>query len=88
LFDKRFSQRLAKNEDLSTIIEREIREAKKSKQLKLYAEKQSVEISFKPVIYSSRDKNHIKQFVMSKREREREREREIRQLIYTSSLNT
>jgi len=37
---------LAKNEDLSTITERAIREAKQSKQLKLFAEKQSVEISF------------------------------------------
>jgi len=46
LFDKIFSQRLAKNEDLSTITEREIREAKQSKQLKLFTEKQSVEISF------------------------------------------
>jgi len=46
LFDKRFSQRVAKNEDLSTIIERAIREAKKSKLLKLFAEKQSVEIWF------------------------------------------
>jgi len=46
LFVKRFSQRLAKNEDLSTITERAIGEAKQSKQLKLFAEKQSVEISF------------------------------------------
>jgi len=46
LFDKRFSQRLAKNEVLSTITEREIREAKQLKQLKLFAEKQSVEMSF------------------------------------------
>jgi len=46
LFDKRFSQRLAKNKDLSTITERAIRDAKKSKQLKLFAEKQPVEISF------------------------------------------
>jgi len=46
LFVKIFSQRLAKNKDLSTIIEKAIREAKKSKQLKLFAEKQLVEISF------------------------------------------
>jgi len=46
LFEKIFSQRLAKNEDLSTITKREIKEAKKSKLLKLFAEKQSVEISF------------------------------------------
>jgi len=69
LFEKRFLQRLAKNEDLSTITERAIREAKKSKLLKLFVEKQTVEISFSPVVYSSRDKNHIKQFVMSERER-------------------
>jgi len=36
---------LAKNEDLWRITERAIREAKKSKLLKLFAEKQSVEIS-------------------------------------------
>jgi len=46
LFDKIFSQRLAKNEDLSTITEKAIREAKKSKLLKLFVEKKSVEISF------------------------------------------
>jgi len=39
LFDKRFSQRLAKNEVLSTITERAIREIKQSKQLKLFAKK-------------------------------------------------
>jgi len=39
LFDKRFSQRLTKNEDLSKITERAIREAKQSEQLKLFAEK-------------------------------------------------
>jgi len=43
---KIFSQRLAKNEDLSTTTEGAIREAKQLKQLKLFAEKQSVEISF------------------------------------------
>jgi len=46
LFEKRFSQGLAKNEVLSTITEGAIREAKQSKQLKLFAEKQSVEILF------------------------------------------
>ena len=46
LFDKRFSQRLAKNEVLSTIIEGAIKKAKQSKQLKLFAEKQSIIISF------------------------------------------
>jgi len=46
LFDKRFSQTLAKNEVLSTVGEGVIREAKQSKQLKLFAEKQSVEITF------------------------------------------
>jgi len=46
LFDKRFSQRLAKDGVLSTITEGAIKEAKQSKQLKLLAEKQSVEISF------------------------------------------
>jgi len=46
LFDKRFSQRLAKNEVLSTITKREIMEVKQSKQLRLFEEKQSVEISF------------------------------------------
>jgi len=65
LFDKRFSQRLVKNEDLSTITERAIREAKQSKQLKLFAKKQSVEITFYPVVYSNRDKNQTKQFIMS-----------------------
>jgi len=39
LFDKIFSQRLAKNEVLSTITEEAIKEAKQSKQLKLFAEK-------------------------------------------------
>jgi len=72
-FEKIFSQRLAKNEDLSTITERTIKEVKQSKQLKLFAEKQSVEILFSPVVYSSRDKNQIKQIIMSERERERER---------------
>jgi len=37
LFDKRFTQRLDKNEVLSTITEEEIKEAKQSKQLKLFA---------------------------------------------------
>jgi len=46
LFDKRFLQKLAKNEVLSKIIEGAIREAKQSKQLNMFAEKQSVEISF------------------------------------------
>ena len=46
LFDKRFLQRLAKNKDLSTITERAIREAQKSKQLKLFGEKEFVEILF------------------------------------------
>jgi len=39
-------KRLAKNEDLSTITEGAIREAKQSKQLKLFGEKQSIEILF------------------------------------------
>ena len=65
MFDKRFSQRLVKNEDLSTITERAIREAKQSKQLKLFAKKQSVEITFYPVVYSNRDKNQTKQFIMT-----------------------
>jgi len=46
LFVKRFLQRLAKNKDLSTITERAIREAQKSKQLKLFGEKEFVEILF------------------------------------------
>lgn len=46
LFDKRFLQRLNKNEILSIITEGAIKETKQSKQLKLFAEKQSVEISF------------------------------------------
>jgi len=46
LFDKTFLQRLPKNEVLSTITERAIREAKQLNQLKLFAEKQSVVISF------------------------------------------
>jgi len=58
LFDKRFSQRLAKNEVLSTITEGAIREAKQSKQLQLFAEKLSIEISFKPVVYSE-DEGYI-----------------------------
>jgi len=41
---KDFRKKLAKNEVLSTIIEGAIREAKQSKQLKRFAEKQSVEI--------------------------------------------
>jgi len=43
LFDKIFSH---KNEVLSTITERVIKEAKQSKQLKLFVEKQFVEILF------------------------------------------
>jgi len=46
LFVKIFLQRLTKNEDLSTITERAIREAKQSKQLKLFVEKQLVQILF------------------------------------------
>jgi len=45
LFDKRFSQRLDRNEFLSTIEEEAIKEAKQSKQLKLFAENESVETS-------------------------------------------
>jgi len=55
LFDKIFSQRLDKNEVLSTIPERVIKEAKQTKQLKLFAEKQLVETSFLPVVHSSRN---------------------------------
>jgi len=46
LFDKRFSQRLDKNEVLSTITKEVIKEAKQSKPNKLFAEKQSVETTF------------------------------------------
>jgi len=56
LFVKIFSQRLAKNEVLSTITERAIREAKQSKQLKLFAEKQSVEIRFNRLFIAAETK--------------------------------
>jgi len=46
LFDKRFLQRLDRNEVLSTITEEAIKEVKQSKQAKLFAENQSVETSF------------------------------------------
>jgi len=46
LFNKRFSQRLDKNEALSTITEQAIKEAKQLKPMKLFAENQSVETSF------------------------------------------
>jgi len=46
LFDKRFSQRLDKNEALSTITEEAIKEAKQLKPMKMFAENQSVETLF------------------------------------------
>jgi len=46
LFDKIFSQRLDRNEVLTTITEEAIKETKQSKQLKLFAENQPVETSF------------------------------------------
>jgi len=46
LFDKRFLQRLNKNEVLSTITKEAVKEAKQSKQMKQFAENQSVETLF------------------------------------------